>query len=314
MRAHIRLCFRIFRWLPVLAATCIGGVQSAYADCVSNSANLPLNLTLPATNISASPNQPLGATLGSAHVAAPQDIPFVCSGKSNAREVRLAMTGTPVADFAGVYRTNIAGVGMRITASGGSFAGIDDGPRLAPYTIPLQQDANHLTGFALQIDFIKTGEVQNGTLAAGKLATVLVGGAELIDVTVPSSAVLFVANQCDAVHVGGAVETGISTAGAFSYESIAVGTGCNPGIGVMLQLDQGYVYGRGAALIPQDSDRKVATTPDGAVANHAPRSYRNPNSIDASDSSANFNSGAFGSSNYGAGSFGGNAFSGNFHR
>lgn len=224
------------------------------------------------------------------------------------------MTRKPVADFAGVYSTNIAGVGMRITASGGSFAGIDDGPRLAPYKIPLQQDANYLTGFALQIDFIKTGAVQNGTLAAGKLVTVLVGGAELIDVAVPNSAVLFVANQCDAVHVGGAVETGISTAGAFTYESIAVGTGCNPGIGAMLQLDQGYVYGREAALIPQDSARKVAAAPDGAAANHAPRSYRNPNSIDASDGGANFGSEALGSSNYGAGGFGGNAFGGNFHR
>ncbi|MEW6344501.1 MAG: hypothetical protein AB1704_27960 [Pseudomonadota bacterium] len=314
MRAYIRLCFQILRYLPVVVAICIGGIQSAHADCASTSANLPLNLTLPPTNIAVSPNLPLGATLGSAHVAALQDIPFVCNGKSNAREVRLVTPPVPVADFANVYRTNIPGIGMRITASGGSFAGIDDGPRLAPYNIPLQQQANHLTGFALQVDFIKIGEVQNGTLAAGKLVTVFVGGAELIDVAIPNSAVLFVANQCDAVHVGGAVATGIGTAGAFSYESIAVGTGCNPGVGVVLQLDQGYVYGRGAPLITQDVHRKAATVPDLAVANHAQLSYRNPNAIDASDGGTSFGSAAFGAPSYGAGAFGGNAFGGNFHR
>jgi hypothetical protein len=314
MRAHIRLCFQVLRYVPVLAAICLGGIQSAHADCVSSSANPPLALTLPSANIAVSPNLPLGATLGSAHVAALQDIPFVCSGKSNTREVRLATPPVPVTDFASVYSTNIPGVGIRITVSGGSFAGIDDGPRLAPYNIPLQQEASHLTGFALQVDFIKIGGIQNGTLAAGKLVTVFVGGAELIDVSVPNSAVLFVANQCDAVHVGGAVATGISTAGAFTNESIVVGTGCNPGIGVMLQLDQGYVYGRGAPLITHDSDRKVATVAEVALASHTPRGYRNPNSIDAADSSTGFSSGAFGPSSYGAGAFGGNAFGGNFHR
>lgn len=307
MRVHIRLCFQIFRCLLVLAATYCTGAPSAYANCVPKSGNLPLNVALPSTSISVSPNMPLGATLGSVRVATPQDLPFTCSGMSNEREARFAMAEAPVADFAGVYATNIPGVGMRITVSGGSFAGIDDGPRLAPYKIGLPREASHLTGFALQIDFIKTGQAQNGTLAAGKLVTVLVGGAELIDVEIPTGAVVFVANQCDAVHVGGAVETGFGTGGAFTDESLAVGIGCNNGIGVMLQLDQGYVYGSGATLIRQEPNRKSAEAPESVFVNHAARIYRNPDSLKTTDSGAIFDPDTLNSSGYGTGAFGANA-------
>jgi len=311
MQVHVRLCARLFRCLSVLAALVCSGAQSAYADCVSNGINLPLDLTLPSANIAVSPSLPLGATLGSVRVAAPQNIPFACSGTSNTREARFVMAAIPVTDFAGVYRTNLAGVGMRISVSGGSFAGIDDGPRLAPYKVPLPHEASHLTGFALQVDFIKTGLVQNGTLAAGKLVSVLVGGAELVDVAIPSGAVVFAANQCDAVRVGGAVATGIGSGGAFTDESIAVGFGCNPGIGVMVQLNQGYVYGSAPLLTHDNPDRKVAAAPDGAFVHHADRRLPDPNSIDATNSGPSFNSGAFDSNASGSGSLSGNTFGGN---
>ena len=317
MRADIRLCFRFFLSLPVLGAICLGGAQSAHAHCVSSSASQPLDLTLPSTNIAVSPSLPVGATIGSVRVAASQDIPFVCSGASNTREAQLAMAPAPVADFAGVYSTNIAGVGMRITASGGNFAGIDDGPRLAPYKVPLPKDAKHLTGFALQVDFVKTGQVQNGTLAAGKLVTVLVGGTEFVDVAIPSDTVVFAANQCDAVHVGGAVGMGVSNMGAFTNETIAVGLGCNPSIGVLVQVNQGYVYGSTPRWDHEDTYKKVAADPRGVYARRAARGLPNPDSIDANGTSVN--SGAFDASTSGSGSFsagspGGNTFGGSVVR
>ena len=313
MRAHIRLCFRFFLCLPVFGAICLCGAQSAHASCVSSGTSLPLGLTLPSTSISVSPNLPLGATIGSVRVAAPQDIPFVCSGASNAREAQLATATVPVPDFAGVYSTNLVGVGMRITASGGNFAGIDDGPRLAPYKVSLPKDARHLTGFALQIDFIKTGQVQNGTLAAGKLVTVLVGGTELVDVAIPSDAVVFAANQCDAVHVGGEVGMGVSNMGAFTNETIAVGLGCNPSIGVMVQVNQGYMYGSASLLNHEDTYKKAATDPQGVSAHRAIRGLPNPNSVDATGAGTSFSSSAFDSNTSSSGSFsagspGGNTF------
>lgn len=317
MRAHIRLCFRFFLSLPVFGAICLCAAQSAHANCVSSSTHLPLDLTLPSTNIAVSPNLPLGATIGSIHVAAPQDIPFVCEGASNAREAQLAMAAVPVPDFAGVYSTNIVGVGMRITASGGNFAGIDDGPRLAPYKVALPKDARHLTGFALQIDFIKTGQVQNGTLAAGKLVAMLVGGTELINVAIPSDTVVFAANQCDAVRVGGAVGMGVSNMGAFTNETIAVGLGCNPSIGVMVQVNQGYVYGSAPRWNHEDTYKKVAANPQDVAARRAVRGLPNPNAIDAtgtSFSSSAFDSNTSGSGSFSAGSPGGNTFGGSVSR
>jgi hypothetical protein len=314
MQAHIRLCFRYFQCLSVLGAICLGGAQSAHANCVASGSNLPLDLALPSTSIAVSPNLPLGATIGSVRVAAPQDIPFVCSGASNAREAQLAIAPVPVPDFAGVYSTNIPGVGMRITASGGNYAGIDDGPRLAPYKVALPKDAKHLTGFALQVDFIKTGPVQNGTLAAGKLVTVSAGGTELVGVAIPNDAVVFAANQCDAVHVGGEVGMGVSNMGAFTNETIAVGLGCNPSIGVMVQVNQGYVYGSAPLLNREDTYKKVAANPANISTHRPGRGLLNPNSIDATGAGTNFSSNAFDSSTSASGSPGGNGFGGNVFR
>lgn len=305
MRVSIRLYLQTLRGLSVIAATCYFGTTTAFADCIAQDAKAPLAITLPVTTISASPDLPLGATLGSAHVAAPQDISFACSGSPNSREARLASTATPVTGFAGVYTTNVPGVGMRLTVQGGSFAGIDDGPRLAPYTIALTPAAKHLTGFALQIDFIKIGPVQNGTLAASKLLTVLAGGAELIDVAIPSGAVVFAANQCDAAHVGGAVGTSIGTGGAFTYESLAVSTGCNPAIGVMVELNQGYIYGSGPPVTSQNLNRKLAAVSGSVGVNRVSRKFPTLDSTDATET--NTESSAFGAATSGTTSSG-NAF------
>jgi hypothetical protein len=203
---------------------------------------------------------------------------------------------------------------MRVTASGGNYAGIDDGPRLAPYKVALPKDAKHLTGFALQIDFIKTGLVQNGTLAAGKLVAVFVGGTEVVDVAIPNDAVVFAANQCDAVRVGGAVGMGVSNMGAFTNETIAVGLGCNPSIGVMVQVNQGYVYGSAPLLNHDDTYKKVAPNPASLSAHRAVRGMQNPHSIDTVGDGTNFSSNAFDSSNSASGSSGGNPFSGSAFR
>jgi hypothetical protein len=302
-RIHIRHGLKFFRCLAILAAACVGGIPAAHAACVSSDGQVPHVLALPATTISASKDIPVGATLGSVRVAAVQDIPFACTGTSNAREVRLAGTvvPVPVADFSNVYGTSLAGVGMRVTVSGGSFAGIDDGPRLAPYKVELPLHANHLTGFGVQIDFVKTGTVQNGVLEAGKLLIVLVGGTQLIEVEIPRDAIVLASSQCDALHVGGAVGTAIGTAGAFSYESLAVSTGCNPGVGVMLQLDQGYVYGSKPLLIREDSPAHPAAARGSLHVEHPLSGL-----LDNAPSSFTAGGGTtFGTDNFGAGAPGG---------
>jgi hypothetical protein len=136
----------------------------AFASC-SAVAGAFQELSLPPLNIAVPRDAPVGASLGSVHVAAVSDIPFACRGTSNEREVRFAAHPPAVPDVGGVYRTNVDGIGMRVTASGGSFAGIDDGPRLAPYKVMLPAKAEQLTGFGLQIDFIKIGRTQDGVLA-----------------------------------------------------------------------------------------------------------------------------------------------------
>ncbi|TKC78952.1 hypothetical protein FAZ69_31425 [Trinickia terrae] len=207
-----------------------------------------LALSLPPARIAVPLNAPVGATLGTLHVAAVSDIPLKCSGESNAREVRLTRDPVPVPDFKDVYRTNVAGIGMRVSASGGSFAGIDDGARPAPYKVALPPKAERLTGFGAEIVFIKIGATHDGVLAEGRLLTVLAGGADLVDVDVPANAVVFASSQCEAVRANGMVAAGVGTGGAFTQESVLVSAGCNPELSVMVQVTQPYVY-RGESLV-----------------------------------------------------------------
>lgn len=242
-RALLRLVFRVCRYLSVLAAASFSGAPLAHAGCVPGDGKARPVILLPSVNISALSSLTVGDVLGSVRVAALQDIPFVCTGEANTLEVRLSRSEAPVQDLKDVYPTSVAGVGMRVSAGGGSFAGIDDAPRPVPYKVVLTARARHLTGFALKIDFIKTGPVQDGVLAAGPLASVTVGGTELLDVDIPANAVMFTSSVCDTVHVGGSVAAGLGTAGAFTQESIVVRAGCNPGAVAAVQLAQPYLYG-----------------------------------------------------------------------
>lgn len=242
-RALLGLVFRLFRYLSVLAAAGFGGAPLAHAGCVPGEGKPRPVILLPSASISALPTLSVGDVLGSVQVAELQDIPFACTGTANTLEVRLIRSGAPLQDLKDVYPTSVAGVGMRVSASGGSFAGIDDASRPVPYKVVLMREARHLTGFALRIDFIKTGPVQDGVLAAGPLASVVVGGTELLEVDVPAGAVIFTSSVCDAVHVGGSVAAGVGTAGAFTQESIVVQTGCNPGVIAVMQFGQPYLYG-----------------------------------------------------------------------
>lgn len=247
-RALLWLVFRVCRYLSVLAAASFSGTPLAHAGCVPGDGKPRPVILLPSVNISALSSLTVGDVLGSAQVAAFQDIPFICTGAANTLEVRLTRSEAPVQDLKDVYPTSVAGVGMRVSAGGGSFAGIDDAPRPVPYKVVLTTQARHLTGFALRIEFIKTGPVQDGVLAAGPLASVTVGGTELLEVDIPAGAVIFTSSVCDAVHAGGSVAAGWGTAGAFTQESIAVQVGCNPGGVAVVELGQPYLYG-GTAIV-----------------------------------------------------------------
>jgi len=105
--------------------------------------------------------------------------------------------------------------------------------------------------------------------------------------------------------------------GSFTNETIAVGLGCNPSIGVLVQVNQGYVYGSTPRWNHEDTYKKVDSKPQGVSAHRVARGLTNPNSIDANGNS--FNSSAFdastsGSGSFGAGSPGGNTFGGSVLR
>lgn len=256
----------------LLALTGCCRASFAHADCRPTASPAALTLPLSPVRIAVPKNAPNGTLLGSAHAAFVQDIPFVCEGPDNVREVRV----TPQPDLASgpgrVYATGLPGIGFRIVTRGGSFAGIDDGPRDGTYKVKLPPHAHRLTGFAADVDFVKTGEGSGGVLAPGKLASVIVGGATLVDVVVPNEGIAFYILQCAPVAVGGEVSAGVGTMGAFSQEALVIGAGCNSGINAAIELGQGYVYGRRPALsidapaVPKAHGTR--DTPTGSAGSH----------------------------------------------
>ncbi|WP_322053987.1 hypothetical protein [Paraburkholderia bannensis] len=227
-------------------------MSPARADCRPTGAPGAVQLSLAPVHIVVPKNAADGSVLGNTHAGWAQDIPFTCSGSGNARELRV--NAPPAVDASGarlhdVYATGVAGLGMRIVTRGGSFTGIDDGPRNAAYRVPLPPHADRLTGFDIDVQFVKTGPVTDGELAPGKIATVIVGGTTLVDIGVPADGIVFATAQCAPVNVNGEVSTGIGTMGAFTQEAVVIGTGCgNAGVSVALGVEQGYVYGAHRAL------------------------------------------------------------------
>ncbi|MDE1180174.1 hypothetical protein [Paraburkholderia sp.] len=228
-----------------LAALGLCRITLAHADCLPADGHRASELTLPAAHITIPFNAEVGTTVGAVHAMVPSDLPFTCTGAGNARDVRVLAQPVSVAGLANVYATNVHGIGVRLIVRGGSFAGIDDGPRAAPYKVSLPAHADRLTGVAVDAEFVKTGPVQDGVLAAGKLVSVTIGGAEMVNVATPPDGIVFSALQCAPVTVGGAVSMGVGTMGAFSQESVVIGTGCNPNVSAVIGLETGYLYGRG---------------------------------------------------------------------
>lgn len=289
-------------------AACLLGAAAAHADCRLK-AVAPQDLVLPSTMLAASPDMPVGSTIGSVRVAAERDIPFACSGISNVREAKLTDIFAPVPDFSRVFATNVIGVGLRVTASGGNFAGIDDASRPVPYKVVVPTEADRLTGFALQVDFVKTGPIQDGALAAGRLLSVRVGEADIVDVDIPANAIVFTSFQCDAVRANGMVATGIGTRGAFSEETVVVHNGCNPNVSVMIQTSQLYASGHWPSLPQPDS---VRSRPVGVSSAHADALSRNlTDGSSAALVGVGFTSGG---SNFGGGATGGPGQGSNFRR
>jgi hypothetical protein len=307
-RARVRLCFQILRCLSGIAVAGFNHASLAVASC-SAGAGAFQELALPPLNIAVPRDAPVGASLGSVHVAAVSDIPFACRGTSNEREVKFAGHPLAVPDFGGVYRTNVAGIGMRVTASGGSFAGIDDGPRLAPYKVMLPEKVERLAGFGVQIDFIKIGPTQDGVLAAGKLLSVLAGGADLVDVDIPADAIVFTSLQCDAVRTSAMAAAGIGTGGAFSEESVMVSTGCHARVGVMIQLNSSYVYRSGPLLPPGSGAGGTAAVAGGRIARPA-RHLADGDDVGMAGGGDPFGAAGIGSSGLGASGFSSGALGG----
>lgn len=252
---------------------------------------------------------PVGSTIGSVRVAAERDIPFACSGTSNVREAKLADIFAPVPGFSRVFSTNVIGVGLRVTASGGNFAGIDDTARPVPYKVAVPTEADRLTGFALQVDFVKTGPIQDGVLAAGRLLSIRVDETDIVDVDIPVNAIVFTSSQCDVVRANGMVATGIGTRGAFSEETVVVHNGCNPNVSVMIQSTQMYAYGHWPNLAQPASDRG---RPAGAASVRADALSRTlPDGSSAALVGVGFTSGG---SNFGGGAAGGPGQGSNFRR
>jgi hypothetical protein len=86
---------------------------------------------------------------------------------------------------------------------------------------------------------------------------------------------------------------------------------------VLVQVNQGYVYGSTPRWNHEDTYKKVAADPRGVSARRAARGLPNPDSIDTNGTS--FNSGVFDASTPGSGSFsagspGGNTFGGSVVR
>ncbi|WP_407669821.1 hypothetical protein [Paraburkholderia nodosa] len=245
------LCLRRdTRWLTAALILVASSFASpAQAGCRPTGEPGTLVLPLSPERISVPKGAPVGALLGSAHAAIVQDIPYTCSSRNEVRELRVLAPVDRTSGLDNVYSTPISGIGMRITTRGGSFAGIDDGPRSGAYTVRLPPNADHLTGFAVDVDFVKTGDVQGGRLEPGKLASVFVGSSDLVDVVVPDGGFAFDEMQCTPIYMGGEITTGVSTMGAFTQEAVVIGTGCSgSGVRLAIGLDQGYVYGSHPSL------------------------------------------------------------------
>ncbi|WP_321946331.1 hypothetical protein [Paraburkholderia sp. J10-1] len=238
------------RWLTTVLALLAGSyVPLAHAECRPTADPGVLVLPLSPVHLSVPLNAPVGTTVGSAHVAALNDIPFTCSGPDNVRELRVLAPADTSAGLGNVYATSLPGIGFRIVTRGGSFAGIDDGPRNAAYRVTLPPHAAHLTGFAADVEFMTTGPSHSGVLAPGKLASVLIGGTEFIDVSVPENGVLVDAMQCAPVSASGEMSAGVGTMGSFTQEAAVISTGCGPvGVSLAIGVGQGYVYGAHPSL------------------------------------------------------------------
>lgn len=232
--------------LALLAGCCS---PLAYADCRPTAEPGTLVLPLSPVHIAVPLNTPVGTQVGAAHAAIVSDIPFTCSGPDNTRELRVLALADTNAGLGNVYATNLPGIGFRIITRGGSFAGIDDGPRNAAYIVKLPPHAARLTGFAVDIAFVTTGKSQGGVLAPGKLASLFLGGNEFIDVTVPENGVVFDAMQCAPVSVSGEMSAGVGTMGSFTQEAAVISTGCGAfGVSVAIGVGEGYVYGSHPSL------------------------------------------------------------------
>ncbi|WP_321943781.1 hypothetical protein [Paraburkholderia tropica] len=241
---------RAARWLAVALTMLTGAyIPLAHADCRPTAQPGAVVLPLSPAQLSVPLNAPVGTVLGSAHVAALNDIPFTCSGPDNARELRVLAPADTGSGLGNVYATNLPGIGFRIVTRGGSFAGIDDGPRDAAYRVTLPPHAARLTGFTADVEFITTGPSHGGVLAPGKLASVMIGGTDFIDVVVPENGVVIDAMQCAPVSVSGEMSAGVGTMGSFTQEAAVISTGCGPvGVSLAIGVGQGYVYGAHPAL------------------------------------------------------------------
>lgn len=289
-------------------AACLLSTAAAHADCRLK-AVAPQDLVLPSKMLAASPDMPVGSTIGSVRVAAERDIPFACSGISNVREVKLTDIFAPVPDFSRVFATNVTGVGLRVTASGGNFAGIDDTSRPVPYKVTVPTEADRLTGFALQVDFVKTGPIQDGVLAAGRLLSVRVGEADIVEVDIPADAIVLTSSPCDVVRANGMVATGIGTRGAFSEETVVVHNGCNPNVSLAIQTSQLYTSGHWPSLPQPDSVRSRPVVVSSAHADALSRNLTDGSS--AAFAGVGFTSGG---SNFGGGATSGAGQGPNFRR
>lgn len=237
-----------------------GLIPLAHADCQLPPGAATTELALPAARIPVPRNAALGDVLGTVHATLAQDLRFTCKGQSNTRELR--MLGAPVTGpgLAHVYASNVPGIGVRVTARGGSFAGIDDGPHPLPYTVTLLPHADKLTGLAVDVDFIKTAPIQDGVLAAGTLMSVVVGGVDLVDVVRPEGGIIFTTLQCAPVKAGGMVSMGTGTLGSFSQESLVLSAGCGANLTAVISEEYRSPYGRPALAAP---DKPVAATKTG---------------------------------------------------
>jgi hypothetical protein len=232
--------------VALLAACC---APLAHADCRPTANPGTLVLPLSPVQIAVPLNAPVGTQVGSAHAAIVSDIPFTCSGQDNTRELRVLAPADTNSGLGNVYATNLPGIGFRIITRGGSFAGIDDGPRNAGYNVKLPPHAAKLTGFAVDIAFVTTGKSQSGVLAAGKLASLYIGGNEFIDVSVPENGIVVGAMQCQPVSVSGEMSAGVGTMGSFTQEAAVISTGCGAfGASLAIGVGQGYVYGSRPSL------------------------------------------------------------------